>query len=145
MSKGYFKRLINMEGRKNIQETSKVVAQEIYKSIIDRSEYFYNHVDIFCKISGMNEENYKNHIKEIINEIEDIMYSGKLKEINEIKRLNDWFVEQEKLLDQRWLHPIDQQCQEIYYLLLRHADKSQSFDTRSPEDFKAFLEEVRDN
>jgi len=145
MSKGYFKRLINMEGRKNIQEISKVVVQEIYKSIIDKSEHLYNHADIFCKLSGMKEEYFKDHIKGIINEVEEIMQSGKLKEINKIKMLNDWFVEQEKLLDQHWLHPMDQQCQEMYYVLLRHADKSQSFDTRSPEDFRAFLEEIRDN
>jgi len=133
----YFKLLANTEEKKYIQE--------ICKGILVRNKYFHNHADIFCKFSGMTVEAFKDHMGGIKGEVEEAMKSGKLKELNKIKMLNDWFVAQEELLDQRLLDPIDQQCQEMYALLLQHADKSRSFDTRSPQEFRAFLEKVRSN
>ena len=137
--------IVNMGERKHIQEISKSIVQEICKSIIDKNDFFYKYADIICKFFDMPVEFFKMNMKEIRNEVEETMKSGKLKEIDKMRMLNDWFIEQEKLLDQQLLHPMDQQCQEMYSLLLRHADKSESFDTRNPQDFRAFLKEVRDN
>ena len=137
--------IINMGERQNIQEMSKSILQEICQSIIEKNDFVYKYANIFCRFIDMPVELFKNNIKEIRNEVEETMKAGKLKEIDKMRTLNNWFVEQEKLLDRQVLHPMDQQCQEMYSLLLRHADKSESFDARNPQDFRAFLKEVRDN
>src|SRR5947207_14145746 len=59
--------------------------------------------------------------------------------------LSEWFIEQEKQLDKHLLHSMEQEYQKMSSMLLRHADKSRAFDTRSPEDFRACLEDVRDD
>ena len=102
-------------------------------------------MQIFFKFSDIAVEDFKIQIQEIQSEIAEIMKYGKFKEFNKIKMLNDWFVEQERLLDQYVLHPINQQCQEMHDLLARHADKSRFFDTRSPEQFRALLKKISDN
>src|SRR5436190_21229120 len=132
---GNFKLLPEMEGEREY-------IQEIGKNVINRIEYFCKYADIFCKFTNMSKESFKNHMVGVRNEIEEnIKYCG-LKEINRIKMLSDWFIEQEKLLDKHLLHSMEQEYQEMSSMLLRHADKSRAFDTRSPEDFRAFLEDV---
>jgi hypothetical protein len=137
VNKGSFKLLGSEKEKKYIQE--------MCNDALDRSKYIYSHADIFCKFSDVALEDFKIQIREIQSEIEEVMKHGKFKEFNKIKMLNNWFVEQEKLLDQRVLYPINQQCQEMHDLLVRHADKSRFFDTRSPEQFKAWLEKMREN
>ncbi|HEY4035130.1 MAG TPA: hypothetical protein VGL94_14315 [Ktedonobacteraceae bacterium] len=137
-AKGYFKRLAGMEEERNY-------IQEIGREILYRVDYFSNHADMFYQFTEMSEETFRKYVEDIRIEIKEIMEHGRLQEINKIKMLDDWFVELEKLLDEHLLHPIDQQCQEMYDLLLRHVNKSRSFDKRSPEDFRVFLEEIRDN
>src|SRR5260370_415008 len=136
---------INMGERQNIQEMSKSILKEICQSIIEKNDFVDKYANIFSRFIDMPVELFKNNIKEIRNEVEETMKAGKLKEIDKMRPLNNWFVEQEKLLNRQVLHQMDQQCQEMYSLLLRHADKSESFDARNPQDFRAFLREVRDN
>lgn len=126
-------------------EKEKKYIQKMCNNALNKSKYIYSHADIFCKFSDIAVEDFKIQIQEIQNEIEEIMKYGRFKEFNKIKMLNDWFVEQERLLDQYVLYPINQQCQEMHALLARHADKSRFFDTRSPEQFRALLKKISDN
>lgn len=137
-NRGYFERLVGMgEERKYIRE--------IGENILYRVQYFSNHADIFYKFTEMSEEAFKSYIVDIKSKIEGIMEYGGIKEINKMKMLNDWLVQLEKLLDDHLLHPLDLQCQEMFSLLLRHANKAQTFNASNPEDFKAFLQEMKNN
>ena len=137
VNKGYFALLGSEKEKKYIQK--------MCNNALNKSKYIYSHADIFCKFSDIAVEDFKIQIQEIQSEIAEIMKYGKFKEFNKIKMLNDWFVEQERLLDQYVLYPINQQCQEMHDLLARHADKSRFFDTRSPEQFRALLKKISDN
>lgn len=135
---GYFKNLVGIGGEEKY-------IREIAENTMYRVIYFSNHADIFYKFTEMSEEEFRSHIADIKSEVEEIVKYCSLKEINKIKMLNDWLVELEKLLDEHLLRPLDQQCQEMYSLLLRHANKSQSFNASSPEEFRAFLQEMRES
>jgi hypothetical protein len=125
--------------RKNdIEHIRKIGEHVLYRAI-----YFSNHADIFYKFTKMSEEEFKIRITGIKNEIEEFIKFGNLKDVSKIQIFDDWLVALEKLLDQRLLYPLDQQCQEMYSLILRHLGKFQSFDARSPEDLKVFLQEIR--
>jgi hypothetical protein len=127
-------------------EKEKECIQKMCNNALNKSKYIYSHADIFCKFSDIAVEDFKIQIQEIQSELEETMKYGKFTEFNKIKMLNDWFVEQERLLDRYVLYPINQQCQEMHDFLVRHADKSRFFDTtRSPEQFKAWLEKIREN
>src|SRR5258708_641847 len=103
MSGSKLKRLIGME-----EETHYL--QEMCKYTLLYTDYFYKHANIFCKLSGISSESFMNRITNIKNEVNEIMKHCRPKDINKIKMLNDWFAEQDTLLDTHLLHPMDQQC-----------------------------------
>ncbi len=119
--------------------------KEIGQSALYRALYFANHADVFYKFTEMSREEFDSHIANIRSEIEEIIKYGRIKEVNKISMLNGWLLELEKLLDEHLLYPLDQQCQEMYLLLIRHSNKFKYFDTKKPEDLKVFLQEIRDS